>query len=87
MILEGSGNSFSVLVRDSGVGIPPSDLPNIFERFYRGRGHAVEGSGLGLSIVKSVVEAHGGSVSVESTMGEGTIFRLFWESSDPITVS
>ena len=83
VILEGSGNSFSVLVRDSGIGIPPSDLPNIFERFYRGRGQAVEGSGLGLSIVKSVVEAHGGSVSVESTMDEGTTFRLFWDDLTP----
>lgn len=80
VILESDAKNISVLVRDSGDGIPPGELAHIFERFYRGRGHSVEGSGLGLSIVKSVVEAHGGTVSVESTPGEGTTFRLVWDS-------
>jgi signal transduction histidine kinase len=64
-------------VQDSGVGIHPEELPYIFERFYRAdksrQRHGKE-SGLGLAIAKSIVEAHGGSVSVESTLGKGTTF-------------
>jgi signal transduction histidine kinase len=67
-----------VWVRDTGVGIPPEDLPHIFERFYRGRDHAAIGSGLGLAIVKSIVDAHGGMVTAESEVGEGTTIRLSW---------
>ena len=66
-------------VRDSGPGIPPEELPRIFERFYRGTntGEArASGSGLGLAIVRSIVEMHGGSVAVESTVGEGSLFRV-----------
>jgi signal transduction histidine kinase len=66
-------------VRDSGPGIPPNELPRIFERFYRGTntGEArASGSGLGLAIVRSIVEMHGGSVEVESTIGEGSLFRV-----------
>ena len=66
-------------VRDSGLGIAPEDLPHLFERFYhadRSR-HAREGeSGLGLAIAKSIVEAHGGTISVESVYGEGTAFTI-----------
>jgi signal transduction histidine kinase len=62
-------------VSDTGVGIDPRELPHVFERFYRGT-HAHEaragGSGLGLSIVKSIVEMHGGRVSIESAPGAGT---------------
>ena len=76
-----------VRVSDTGVGIPPEDLPHIFERFYRGdRSRArsasedrlSSGSGLGLAIVKGLVEAMGGSVSGASSLGEGTCicFRL-----------
>ncbi len=62
-------------VRDTGVGIDASELPHIFERFYRGslaneaRG---SGSGLGLAIVKSIVDMHGGRITVQSTLGQGT---------------
>jgi len=67
-------------VRDTGIGIDPEDLPHVFERFYRGRSagrHApTEGSGLGLAIVQSVVQAHGGRVSVESTPGVGSTFVM-----------
>ncbi len=69
-----------LVVRDTGVGIDPSELPWIFDRFYRGS-HANEarssGSGLGLAIVKSIVEMHLGRISVESHVGEGTTFRVF----------
>ena len=60
-------------VRDTGTGISAEDLPFIFERFYRG---ASGGLGIGLTIVKELVEAHGGTVSVRSEVGEGTVFTL-----------
>lgn len=74
--LESDTEQIRMVVSDSGEGIPGQDLPHIFERFYRGRGHSVEGSGLGLSIVQSIIEAHGGAVSVESKIGTGTKFFL-----------
>jgi signal transduction histidine kinase len=66
-------------VRDTGPGIPPDELPHIFERFYRGTntGDArASGSGLGLAIVRSIVEMHGGEIDVESALGHGTVFRI-----------
>ncbi len=66
-------------VIDDGAGIPAEDVPHLFERFYRAdvsRSRASGGSGLGLSIVKSLVEAHGGTISVESVVGEGTTFHV-----------
>jgi len=68
-----------IQVQDTGYGIPPSDLPHIFNRFYRVRnnGHDdIEGNGLGLAIVKSIVEQHGGQISVESEPGKGSCFTL-----------
>jgi signal transduction histidine kinase len=66
-------------VADTGDGIAPEDLPHIFERFYRGRGSAsqIEGSGLGLAIVESVINAHGGRITVESAPGEGSRFEVW----------
>lgn len=69
----------NVSVIDTGVGIPASHLPLIFERFYRVDGNAsrgTQGAGLGLSIVKELVELHGGSVHVESSVGCGTTFTF-----------
>lgn len=66
-------------VRDTGIGIPEKELPRIFERFYRvdaARTRDEGGTGLGLSIVKHLVQAMGGSVSVESTRGKGSVFSI-----------
>ncbi len=71
--------SICISVRDHGIGIPSRDLERIFERFYRvdrARSRATGGTGLGLSIVRHVAQAHGGDVTVESTEGEGSTFRL-----------
>jgi signal transduction histidine kinase len=62
-------------VVDHGVGIPEEALPRVFERFVR-RPHETGGTGLGLPIVKAIVEAHGGSVSVASSPADGTAVRL-----------
>lgn len=77
--LSEEGGSAVVSVSDTGAGIPSRDLPRIFERFYRvdvARSRATGGTGLGLSIVRHVAERHGGSVSVDSTLGLGSTFHL-----------
>jgi signal transduction histidine kinase len=66
-------------VEDTGLGIEPEDLPHLFDRFYRGK-HAgqstIPGTGLGLAITKEIVDRHGGTIDVDSTLGKGTIFTL-----------
>jgi signal transduction histidine kinase len=61
-------------VRDTGQGIPEDELPHVFDRFWQGRKKSHAGIGLGLSIVKGLVEAHGGRLWVESKLGAGTTF-------------
>jgi signal transduction histidine kinase len=66
-------------VTDNGVGIPSHDVPFVFKRFYRGQKHhggAIKGTGLGLSIVRRAVEAHGGSIDLQSTPGVETTFTM-----------
>jgi two-component system phosphate regulon sensor histidine kinase PhoR len=73
------GSSALLEVSDTGIGIPPTDRERIFERFYRvdkDRSRAVGGTGLGLSIVKHLVQAYGGSISVESRLNRGSMFRV-----------
>ena len=75
-----------VRVADSGIGIPPEDLPHIFDRFYRVQRpetEDIEGTGLGLSIVKSIIEKHGGRVWVESRPGEGSTFTFLLPAMEP----
>ena len=77
--IDTDDNHVILEVSDDGVGVQEADLPHIFERFYRAdtsRTRATGGSGLGLAIVKTIVEAHQGAISVESTVGEGTSFRI-----------
>jgi two-component system sensor histidine kinase BaeS len=72
------GDDVVIAVADSGSGIAPEDLPNVFDRHYVGRQRSVraEGSGLGLSIVKGLVERMGGTVAAESTPGRGTTITV-----------
>lgn len=68
-----------IQVEDTGVGIPQSDLPHIFDRFYRvnqERTRETGGSGLGLAIAKQIVEAHGGRLAVTSQVGQGSLFQM-----------
>jgi len=74
-------------VADNGEGIPADDLPNIFERFYRvdkSRARATGGSGLGLTIAKYLIEAHGGKVWVQSEFGKGSCFSFILPASTPV---
>ena len=73
------GDSISIRIEDTGIGIPAEDLPHIFEEFYRASNAKIrekKGTGLGLSITKQIVEMHQGKIEAESTLGKGTIFRL-----------
>ena len=73
------GDWVEISVADTGEGIPPDDLPNIFERFYRvdkSRARATGGSGLGLTIAKHLVESHGGKIEVQGKLGEGSRFSF-----------
>lgn len=68
--------SFQLTVTDTGRGIAKENLPHLFERFFQGREGNAGGSGIGLVVVKSFVELHGGTISVESVEGVGTIFKV-----------
>ena len=78
--------SVEIWVRDTGIGIPPEDLPRLFERFYRvdkARSRQLGGTGLGLSIVKHLVSAHGGTTRVESRVNEGSTFFFTLPAGEP----
>jgi signal transduction histidine kinase len=79
LVARGEGARTILEVTDTGVGVPSSDLPDLFNRFFRGRNaieEAVAGSGLGLAISQVIAEAHGSTIEVESTPGSGSTFRL-----------
>ena len=76
---KAEGSSVSIEVKDTGIGISEADLPRVFERFYRvdkSRSRKMGGSGLGLSIVKKIIEDHKGTITVDSIPGEGSTFRI-----------
>ena len=71
------GEEATISVRDTGNGISKEDLPHIFERFYRcDQSRSKGGSGLGLSLAKAIVEAHGGRIGVSSQPGKGSTFTI-----------
>jgi signal transduction histidine kinase len=77
--LEYTDNTAIVTVRDTGIGIAPADLPQIFDRFYRvqvDRSRATGGTGLGLAIVRAIVGAHHGQVEVSSNLDKGSVFTV-----------
>jgi signal transduction histidine kinase len=65
-----------ISVKDSGPGIPERQLPELFDHFWQARKTAEQGSGIGLAIVKTIIEAHGGTVTVESHVGHGSTFTF-----------
>jgi signal transduction histidine kinase len=76
-----------VEVEDTGVGIPPDQLPRVFEKFYQVDNEAQPrsvGSGLGLAISREIVEAHGGTITAESQVGRGTRFSVFLPERPPV---
>ncbi|HET7754706.1 MAG TPA: ATP-binding protein [Anaeromyxobacteraceae bacterium] len=70
------GDELVVSVADEGPGIPPEDLPHVFERYWRGKRASYEGTGLGLAIARGIIEAHGGRIWVESEAGKGATFSF-----------
>jgi signal transduction histidine kinase len=76
---HGEQNHLRIEIRDSGIGISADDLSRVFDRFYRarlGEDVRIDGSGLGLSITRTIVKMHGGDIQVESKLGEGTTFSV-----------
>lgn len=75
---------WSIIVTDNGRGIPEADLPHVFDRFYRVESHRGRsgGAGLGLSIAKAIIEAHGGRIAIESLVDQGTTVRLAIRRND-----
>jgi two-component system phosphate regulon sensor histidine kinase PhoR len=70
------GDEYLLQVSDNGAGIASADLPRVFERFYRAPGRSVEGTGLGLALVKHIAQEHGGTVTVASELGRGSTFTV-----------
>jgi signal transduction histidine kinase len=84
--IEAGTDEITVRIEDHGVGIPEAELPRIFEPFYRvdrSRSRETGGYGLGLSLCKRIMEAHGGSIAIASREGEGTEVALTFPRQGP----
>ena len=73
-----NGDYYSIEIQDDGIGMTPEQTKRVFEKFYRAPNHSIQGTGLGMNIVKRLVELHDGQISIKSEPGRGTtvIFRL-----------
>ncbi len=83
--LDATANEWAITVSDNGRGVSRAQMPLLFDRFFRvqpDRGRATGGAGLGLSIAKAIVEAHGGRIEVESELGHGTSVRMVFPRSE-----
>jgi signal transduction histidine kinase len=77
VVARGEGGEVVISVRDRGLGIDEEDLPQMFERFFRAKtSTGIVGTGIGLNLVKNLVEMHGGSVAIESKKGEGSTLTV-----------
>ncbi len=76
--LRDSNWNFELLIKDTGIGIPKAEIPYLFGKFYRveKKIHTISGFGLGLTIVKDIIEMHGGRITIESTEGQGTTVSI-----------
>jgi PAS domain S-box-containing protein len=77
--LEDYLNHVDLTIQDTGIGIPPEEIPHLFERFYRVKGasgRSFEGSGIGLSLVHELIKLHGGNITVTSQLGQGSCFKI-----------
>lgn len=93
LTLRSKPDGIELTVADTGEGIPYTDLPHIFDRFYRGEpartrdsSSAAPGAGLGLAIAKGIVEAHGGTISASSLPGSGAVFQVLLPASPNVTI-
>ncbi len=87
---EQRNGDVQLVISDTGIGIPHTDLPHVFERFYRAdksRNGQTGGAGLGLAISKAIVEAHRGSIAIDSTLNAGTVVRVKLPVMPPATTS
>jgi two-component system phosphate regulon sensor histidine kinase PhoR len=77
--MQKEGEEAKIVIQDRGIGIPPQDIDHIFERFYtvnKAHSRKLGGAGLGLSLVKTILEKHGGSIQAESILNEGSTFTV-----------
>ena len=77
--LKQDGETAVCIISDNGIGIAPSEQMHIFERFYKvdkSRDRSLGGNGLGLALVKKIVNLHKGNITVESALGKGTVFKV-----------